>query len=173
VPFIRSSPSSPLNVLLISPAPLRAGDLVVAVARVQHELLRAADVDVERRRVRAVERDTPGDRRRLDLELFGAAAVHLDGVVAVATLVDVVVVARIPHHRVVARAAERLVARPGGVVVADEAIVAGIARQPVRAIGAVQAVVAVAAVDVEPKRTEPGVGGDGVIAAVRVQVKPL
>ena len=98
--------------------PVRAGDPVVAGARIEHELFGRADVEVERAGrggAGAVERDPPGGCRGLDGELLAAAAaVDLDRVVAGAAFVDVVAVAGVPDQRVVAVAADGVVARAGG-----------------------------------------------------------
>src|SRR5215217_2509868 len=159
----------------------RAGgvQLVVAAVGVEIDPLARADVDVERAgrgRTGAVEADPARGRlRRRDLELLAAgSAVDLDGVEPVAALVDVVVVARVPDHRVVARPAERAVARIERVVVADDPVVAVAAGDQVRAVAAVQRVVAGSAVDVERDRDRrAGRGGERVVAAVRVEVEPL
>src|SRR5829696_6224339 len=158
---------------------LAARDPVVAGPGLQAEHLGRADVDAERagpRRGEPVEQHAAGGLRRVDRELLvGIRAVDLGGVDAGAALVEVVVVAAVPDDRVVPVAAARVVARAGRVVVGDDPVVAAAALEQVGGVGAVERVVAVAAVDLgaEPERRDGALGGERVVAGVRVQVEHL
>src|SRR5262249_31846932 len=85
------------------PVPGRHG--VVAAVGVEDQALGGTDVQGERGRVRAVEAH-PGPVGRHGEGLVAVAAVDLDGVDAVAALVEVGVVAGVPDHPVVAGLAE-------------------------------------------------------------------
>ena len=106
---------------------VRGGERVVPAVHVHDQVLGRADVQGERGGGDAVEPDAGavgGDGKRLR----AIAAVDLDGVDAVAALVQVGTFARVPDHPVVAALAEHLV-------------VAGAAGQDVIAIAAEQQVV--------------------------------
>ena len=97
-------------------------------------------------------------------ELLGAvAAVDLDGVGAVAALVEVGVVARVPDHAVVAGLAERLVVG----VAAGQRVVVGAAEQQVEAALAEQRVVAGLAEELVGARA----AGEDVVAGAAEQVR--
>ncbi len=106
---------------------------VVAPVHVDGQVLTGPDVDGEGGRADAVKADARAVGR--DGEGFGrVAAVDLDGVAAVAALVEVGPVAGVPDHPVVPRLAEHLVgagaARQGVIAVApEELVVAPLAQQ--------------------------------------------
>ena len=137
------------------------GEAVVAAVGVEDELLGGADVDRERRRVDAVEAHAGavGGGREL---LRAVAAVDLDGVGALAALVEVGVVAGVPDHAVVAALAERLVVG----VAAGERVVLGAAEEQVEAALAEQRVVA----GLAEQLVVAGAAGEDVVAGAAEQV---
>ncbi len=125
------------------------GESIVAAIHVDDEVLAGADVEREGSRIEAIEPDASavGGHGKV----FGAvAAVHLDGVDAVASFVQVRAFAGIPDHPVVAGLAENLIvagAAGQGVVsvAAEELIIASLTQQDIVARLAEELVVAGAA----------------------------
>ena len=162
LPSSVSLPVPPSTVMLDQRGQVAGGgEGVVAAVGVEDEVLGRADVDRERRRVDAVEahaRAVGGGG-----ELLGAvAAVDLDGVGALAALVEVGVVAGVPDHAVVAALAERLVVG----VAAGERVVLAAAEQQVEAALAEQRVVAGLAEQLVVARA----AGEHVVAGAAEQV---
>ena len=125
------------------------GESIVAAIHVDDEVFAGADVEREGGGIEAIEPDASAVGG--DGKVFGAvAAVHLDGVDAVASFIEVRAFAGVPDHPVVAGLAEDLVvagAAGQGVisVAAKELVIASLAQQDVVARLAEELVVAGAA----------------------------
>src|SRR5262249_47033124 len=100
------------------------GEVVIAAIHVDDEVFAGTDIDAEGGRREAVEADAGavgGGSKR-----FGAiAAIHFHSVNAVAALIEVGVVARIPNHAVIAALAKDLIVA----ISAGQDVVAGAAKQ--------------------------------------------
>ena len=141
--------------------PVAGSDDVVAAVGVDDEILGGADVEEERRRGDAIEPHAAAVGR--DREGLGAvAAIDLGGIGAVAALHEVVVIARVPDHAIVAGFAEHLVVA----IAAVQDVVARAAEQQVVSAFAQEGIVACAAEQLIRSRA----AGEHVIARAAEQL---
>ena len=139
----------------------RRREAVNATVGVDDESFGGADVNGERRRGDAVEADTCAVGRRR--ELLGAiTTVDLDGVASLTALVEVGVVAGVPHHPVVAAVGEGLIIS----VASSDRVVVAATEEAVEAAATQQRVVTGLADD--PVAT--GTAGEDIVAATTEQV---
>jgi hypothetical protein len=158
--------------------PVRPGERVVSAVHVQLQIFGCTDVQEEWGWGDAVEADA-GAVGRCGEGLGAVAAVDLDGVDAVAALVEVAAITGVPDHAIVAGLAEDLVVAGAsgkdviagaaeqeiGAAFAQQDIVAGLAEEQVVAGAANQGVVAGAAEELGAGQGAVGlVQADGVVA---------